>query len=172
MEECSGCKELIWDYRTGDIICSESGEICEKIYVEDDAPARVEGEGKKSRGRKKDLQRSYRAYFRLLKKAKRKGLLISEEGFMRYLSSGKQVMVFSHPKTPSLMRFIMENEIIRRAFERVSRDPRFSGRTLRAKAAAAMILASSDSIARIAEVTGLSPEHIARLRKLLKEDSF
>lgn len=154
------CKEeLIWDYRTGDVICASTGEIVDRIYLY----SSIKEEGEKAE-RAKVLNRvpeSYRAF----KSIAKKGFVVNENAFIKFMNSGNQVMVLEHPLTPKLRRMLEKDDELKRAYKMVEGIMR--GRTFRAKVAAAMLIAKDSSVVKVAEETGLSPEHVARLRKML-----
>lgn len=167
IEKCDD--KLIWDYRTGDIICRNSGLVVGKIY--DYEPA--EEEKGFFKGEKKEIgkisfkaPRSYILYRKLQRKMRKRKLSLNEEMFKQYMRTGKQLMVLSFPGF-SEEEILGRDESLRGLYEEIKRDPRFSGRTARAKIAIAMMVKGYEN-REISALTGLSSSHIARLKKLYR----
>ncbi|MEM3285329.1 MAG: TFIIB-type zinc ribbon-containing protein [Fervidicoccaceae archaeon] len=176
MDRCEACGgTIVWDYRTGDIICSSCGLVIGRIYEHEEERS-GDKKAEETCGKK---QQSYPKSFRLyLKISRRKprDLLIDEERFRAFLKDGKAIRVFAHPKDAYLRKMLEKNESLREIYEGyVEKNPKLSCRTMRAKVASAMILQlyfsgrkiRGEDISRIARETGVSKWHAAKLIDIL-----
>jgi len=173
-EMCGG--ELVWDYRTGDVICSSCGAVVDRIYVEEktnQAEERMVRIGRNASTAPKSY-RMFRSVYRRMSSGRK--LTINNDSFQSFLKTGKHVGVLEHPVNQELRRILSSDEELSMIYRKIERSHAFSGRTMRTKVAAAMIIRSyrhggekevKRDLGEISRVTGLGKWHLYRITALL-----
>lgn len=194
--KCPECKDdnVLWDYKTGTIVCGNCGLVIDYIY---ELPRQRYDLGSihslnirmynKARYRISEIQtirskikihhkliHRTKEYQRIIRKLKKKSITIDEEAFKEYLEGKRgHVKLFRH-KHLALTKNIPEKieEIIKKV---IDNDPILASRTERAKIALAYIILgllveNNDNLdlRRIAKNTSLSITHVKRLLALIR----
>ena len=167
-------KQLIWDFRTGDVIDAESGVVVDRIYL----PPQQHSDGEDLRrnlklGAAVRFSRETKLFLRLLRKKSRqrklRGCVVDGEALERFAATGRQVKVLVRPLPRELP------ESVKRIIEEVlPKYPRLGSRTLRGKVAIAYVLERLArglpvDAAKIAEDCGTAKATVYRLAKELKQ---
>jgi len=175
-----GSKDLIWDYKNGFIVCTECGEVQEKIIIVQAHASNDQGIERKNEYwnfiRKKE--KTYKKYMKIHKKLYRlkRKLEIDEKAFLDSLSMHSQIKTLTSERTKIAIENAMVDDKIRMIIEKViSKIPRLNSRTERGKIAAAMILAilwqnkriDTKTIKVLSKKTGTSPCHVKRIYKTI-----
>ncbi|MCS7111250.1 MAG: TFIIB-type zinc ribbon-containing protein [Ignisphaera sp.] len=184
-----GSQDLLHDYIHGCVVCSNCGTVNDYIFIEhftpikDDEIFKFRGlptiregfEKKMARGRLQQLakaSRDVRIYESFAKK-RRRDVYVDWDALQKRLQGGKS-RVYRHVAEDAIRRKVDTDRFIKIIIERIiDADPVLSSRTLRGKAALAIILKhlildNDIDMNRIAMETSLSRMHIKRLLTLVK----
>ena len=184
--EC-GSKSLVWDYKSGFIVCSSCGIVNDRI-VTGDLPRDRENGVPTTKFRKsayhKWIRQKEQSYMEFKRVSRKRGigskeLIVDSSTFEEYVSGKrKPVKLLLTEGSLRARRLLTENGEIRFIVENIIRKhPTLNSRTERAKVALALIMLymreskSLDSkvVKEISEKTGASCSHIRRLHSLLEK---
>ncbi len=177
-----GCKELMWDFQRGDVICTNCGLVLDKILVLGSNTSNQVNEvlNNNSKGQSKPvrLSRITIEYLKLLRKTKsmRGNVKVRIRSVEDIESSRiRQVKIFYREFNKDKLR---DNRVVK-IMRIMDKYPRLKSRTDRAKLAIALIAlhlitkANRLSYTSIQNDTGLSRVHIRRLiNEVKKERNF
>ena len=175
-----GSKELIWDYSSGYIICSDCGSVLDRIYeqtllrLNEGLEDSVVSSSIKGNVKLKPITIRYLELLEKVKNKKRR-LSIDSKAFLEY-AEGKRPLV--KVLTRNYNREVLLREDVRKVINLMKKYPRLNSRTDRAKIAIALIairMANKEAINSailkgIIHDTSLSKAHIRRLIKLVRQE--
>jgi transcription initiation factor TFIIIB Brf1 subunit/transcription initiation factor TFIIB len=184
VERCPYCNGiLVWDYRTGDIVCSKCGAVIDRIFVMERDVQREEGFSREIRKRQPKTPKSYKLFIKLYGRINkgRKDIYIDKSRFVDVMRGGKHVRVYDSPRNDASKRIVERDPIVRDILESVvRRNPRLASRTERGKVAAALLIkmlfidkkkVSSKLFREAANESGVSVGHVKRIYKEVKKVS-
>ncbi len=184
MERCPYCGSyLVWDYTTGDVICSSCGVVvdrivvstgainlaCEESYQDDkrQASRRLIGQAKAG-----SVYRKYMSVARHLL-ARGGDFEINEKNFEEYLQGKRgHVRLIISSKSREALKYAERDAEVRKILrDIIPKIPSLNSRTDRARVAAALLIKlllsknriSSSDLKRVSQTTGVSASHIRRL---------
>ena len=184
--EC-GSTNIIWDYRTGYIVCSECGIVIDRIYVQYTGKNIIESRGTNNhliskafdrKERKKEYNRK-RAHLRritkLLNEVKNKPYLTIDARAVEEYLMGER----AHVKLFKYKTWKPENDLLLKKIidKVVNTDPILASRTERAKWAIAkiilqLVINGKIDTKSIANETKLSITHIRRLINTVQRRNY
>ena len=174
-----GCKELMWDFQRGDVVCTNCGLVLDKILILSNNVSNqvkeVLNNNSKVQPKPVRLSKITIEYLKLLKKTKSmrgnvKVRIRSVEDLEN--SRLRQVKIFYREFNKDKLR---DNRVVK-IMKIMDKYPRLKSRTDRAKLAIALIAlhlitrANRLSYTSIQNDTGLSRVHIRRLIKEVKKE--
>lgn len=186
--EC-GSTNIMWDYRTGSIVCCNCGLVLDiiyeykplKPYMEKSREVKTFNETKPTISKayiiKQRIDKHYRRNYRIketlkiLSKINKKNLVIDEKALQEYLDGKRgHVKILKHEagiKLDDTIKILVEKVI--------NSDPILASRTERAKVAIAYLLLKIVSnehelnLHEVAKKTSLSVTHVKRLLSLIRK---
>ncbi len=181
--ECPYCGGfLIWDYKSGDIICSSCGLVVDrivdcrvKVYDEEENINKNSRETTSS----KKLSRAYIIYKKILKRIKdnQRELEVDSQAFTEYAIGRRgHVRILVAKRTLKALEYLKKDSEVQYILDNVVRKiPILNSRTDRARIAAALIIKTlikkkkldANEFKIISEATGISASHARRLYALI-----
>jgi transcription initiation factor TFIIIB Brf1 subunit/transcription initiation factor TFIIB len=181
-ERCPYCNGiLVWDYRTGDVVCSRCGAVIDRIFVMERDIQRDEAVSREARRGLPKTPKSYKMFVKMYDRISkgRKNIYINNTRFADVMNGGKQVRVYDSPRNNASKKTVEEDPLVRDILEKVvRRNPRLASRTERGKVAAALLIkmlliekekASSKLFREVASKSGASVGHIKRIYREVKK---
>ncbi|OYT52079.1 MAG: hypothetical protein B6U73_00625 [Desulfurococcales archaeon ex4484_204] len=175
---CPYCRsrELFWDYERGEVICVRCGSVVDRIYYYDRLTNQETlsiAQAPKRTSRALKPKPVTMKYLKLLSRVKKlSNVFIDNEAFMEYATKGgPHVKILKRPFNEELLN----DSNVKTVLKIMSKYPRLSSRTERAKLALALLTlallnSSYWSLNAISSNTGLSKVHVRRLLNLLRSE--
>ncbi len=184
MERCPYCGSyLVWDYTTGDVICSSCGVVVDRIVVST-GTINLTHEESYQDDKRQASRRSmgyvkagnvYRKYMTVARHLLARGsdFEINEKNFEEYLQGkrGHVRLIISSKSREALKYAERDAEVKKILREIIPKIPSLNSRTDRARVAAALLIklllnknrVSSTDLRKVSQTTGVSASHIRRL---------
>ncbi len=179
-----GSREVIYDTRTGYMICYSCGSVLETIYENETEAIRrlrtyvdtIEKRSKRSEigGSSMSIGHRYRIYRRVIGTRKlRKGVVIRDDAIMSIANKIRSYKLFTHVRDGVVEDLLDRSPILRKVLDILRDYPSLYSRTTRGKIAAAYIaakIALNDPIiyGQVSKFFGLSRVHIRRIKNAVE----